>query len=79
MLGEHVDDLLNFAGDDVSAGEVSGCSKTVREDAFRHEVLREHAFHLCLGEVWINCVSALLMEVRERLAEGRRCADVRCG
>ena len=69
MLGEHIDDLLNFASDDVSAGEV-GVIKNGAEDAFRHEMLREHAFHLCLGEVRVDCVSALLMEVRERLAEG---------
>ena len=49
------------------------------EDTFRHEMLREHALNFCLGEVRINCVSALLMEVRKRLAEGGGMLTFRCG
>ena len=61
--------LLNLLGDDIPIREIR-IIKDGAEDAFRHQVLREHAFHFCLGEVWINCISALLMEVRKRLAEG---------
>ena len=32
-------------------------------------MLREHAFHLCLGEIRVDRISALLMEMRERLSE----------
>ena len=58
-------------GDDIPIREIR-IIKDSAEDAFRHEMLREHTFDFCLGEVWVDCVSALLMEVRERLAEGRR-------
>ena len=68
-MSEHINDSLNLAGDDIAPGEI-GIIEDSPEDAFRHQVLREHAFHLCLGEVRVDCVSALLMEVRERLAEG---------
>ena len=65
---EDIDDVLNFAGDDIASGEI-GIIEDGSEDAFRHQVLREHPFHLCLGEIRVNRVSALLMEVRERLSE----------
>ena len=59
---EGIDDGLNFAGDDVAVDEV-GVAKDGSENPLGQEVLDEHLLNCGLGEVWIDRLTAFLVEV----------------
>ena len=68
--GERVNDVLNFACDDIAAGEIR-----VREDgaegAFCQQVLDKHFLHGRLGELWVDGGLTELMEIGECGSEAR--------
>ena len=53
VLRQHINDFLNFAGDDVAAGEI-----TILEDGgknpLRKEMLNQHLLHRSDGEIRIH-------------------------
>ena len=51
MGGERIDDGFDFAGDEVTVGEV-GVVEYGSEQPDGQEVLDEHLFNCGLGEVW---------------------------
>ena len=60
--GERINDGLNFAGDDISADEV-GILKDSSEQPDGQEVLDKHLLNCIFGEVWVECLTAFLVEV----------------
>ena len=62
--GQGGDDLLDFGGDDVAAGEV-GVVEDLAEDALGEEVLDEHLLDGVVGEVGIDGLAAEGVEVLE--------------
>ena len=66
MFGEHINDLLNFTGNDISACEIP-VPENGGKDTFGEKVLNEHLLYGGNGEVRINRSLALLMKTGERL------------
>src|ERR1019366_5003165 len=69
LLGGHrVDDLFDFDGDDVAAGEVGGVEDAA-EDALGHQMLDEHGLDGFDREVGIDGLAANVVEGVEALDE----------
>ena len=67
--GERVNDLLDFGGDDVAAGELR-IAEDAAEDALGEEVLDEHLFDGFVFEVGIDGLAAEVGEGGKALDEG---------
>ena len=63
------DDLFDFGGDDVAAGEF-GVVENLAEDAFGEQVLDEHALDRIFGEIGIDGLTAQGVKVVEAANEG---------
>ena len=61
---EYLDNVFDLACDDISAREVRVVEDGT-EDPFRQQMLDEHLLNGSRGEVWVDCGTALLVEIRE--------------
>ena len=70
LRGECVNDVLNFACDDIPPREIRVCEHGA-EGAFCQEVLDKHLFYGRLGEFWVNGGLTELIEIGEGRSEAR--------
>ena len=64
VLDEYLNNVFDLACDDISAREVRVVEDGT-EDPFRQQMLDEHLLNGSRGEVWVDCGTALLVEIRE--------------